>query len=154
MKHHDDIALSYIRRAIRRSALISAMKPGHCGKFRYTVLMRHRTSLMTVGQRLSCTGFTSKTAKSFTREIGIVRFVTIRAVLISALLTGTSAFAQTDTRTPPKIGDTKDADIKPEYLEAIPYKPCPSNVRFTNGQQMCLGLPGHPYYRSYNAPKQ
>jgi len=82
-----------------------------------------------------------------------VRFLTICAVLISALLTATSAFAQTDTRTPPKIADTTDADIKAEYLEAIPYKPCPSNVRFPNGQQMCLGFPGHPYYRSYHAPK-
>jgi hypothetical protein len=50
-----------------------------------------------------------------------VRFLTICAVLISALLTATSAFAQTDTRTPPKIADTTDADIKAEYLEAIPW---------------------------------
>jgi hypothetical protein len=41
----------------------------------------------------------------------------------------------------PTLGETTDADIKSEYLEAIPYKPCPANVRFPNGQQACLGLP-------------
>jgi hypothetical protein len=44
----------------------------------------------------------------------------------------------------PTLGETRDADIKSEYLEAIPYKPCPANVRFPNGQQACLGLPGRP----------
>jgi hypothetical protein len=52
----------------------------------------------------------------------------------------------------PKIGETKDADIKAEYLEAVPYQPCPANVRFPNGQQMCLGLPGDPFYRPYRPP--
>jgi hypothetical protein len=47
----------------------------------------------------------------------------------------------------PTLGETQDADIKSEYLEAIPYKPCPANVRFPNGQQACLGLPGRPYGR-------
>jgi hypothetical protein len=47
----------------------------------------------------------------------------------------------------PTLGETTDADIKSEYLEAIPYKPCPANVRFPNGQQACLGLPGRPYGR-------
>ena len=28
----------------------------------------------------------------------------------------------------PTLGETTDADIKSEYLEAIPYKPCPANV--------------------------
>jgi hypothetical protein len=41
----------------------------------------------------------------------------------------------------PTLGETTDAGIKSEYLEAIPYKPCPANVRFPNGQQACLGLP-------------
>ena len=44
----------------------------------------------------------------------------------------------------PTLSETTDADIKSEYLEAIPYKPCPANVRFPNGQQACLGLPGRP----------
>ena len=44
-------------------------------------------------------------------------------------------------RAAPKIGETQDADVKAEYLEAIPYKPCPANVRFPNGRQVCLGLP-------------
>ena len=52
----------------------------------------------------------------------------------------------------PKIDETKDADVKAEYLEAVPYQPCPANVRFPNGQQMCLGLPGHPFYRAYRSP--
>ena len=52
----------------------------------------------------------------------------------------------------PKIGETKDADIKAEYLEAVPYQPCPANVRFPSGQQMCLGLPGDPFYRPYRPP--
>jgi len=47
----------------------------------------------------------------------------------------------TAPRTLPTLGQTQDADIKAEYLEAIPYKPCPANVRFPNGQQRCLGLP-------------
>jgi hypothetical protein len=50
----------------------------------------------------------------------------------------------TASGTPPNVGQTQDADIKAEYLEAIPYKPCPANVRFPNGRQECLGLPGYP----------
>ena len=46
------------------------------------------------------------------------------------------------------------ADIKEETEAGIPYQPCPANVRFPNGQQMCLGLPGFPSYRPYHAPKQ
>ena len=52
----------------------------------------------------------------------------------------------------PKIGETRDADLKAEYLEAVPYQPCPANVRFPNGQQMCVGLPGHPFYRTHSSP--
>jgi len=37
-------------------------------------------------------------------------------------------------RAAPKIGETSDAAVKAEYLEAIPYKPCPANVRFPNGR--------------------
>jgi hypothetical protein len=41
------------------------------------------------------------------------------------------------------------ADIKEETEAGIPYQPCPANVRFANGQQMCLGLPiGSRPYRS------
>ena len=53
----------------------------------------------------------------------------------------------------PTLGETQDADIKAEYLEAMPYQPCPANVRFPNGQQMCLGLPGNPSYRPYTSQK-
>jgi hypothetical protein len=83
-----------------------------------------------------------------------MRFTIVAAVLISAQPLVASAFAQSAPRpAPPQIGETKDADIKAEYLEAIPYKPCPANVRFPNGQQMCLGLPGHSFYRRYT-PKE
>jgi hypothetical protein len=78
-----------------------------------------------------------------------MRFMITTVVLLSALPLVGSASAQNVPRTPPTIGDTKDADIKAEYLEAIPYKPCPANVRFPNGEQMCLGLPGHPFFRRY-----
>jgi hypothetical protein len=61
--------------------------------------------------------------------------------------------AATAPRHVPTLGETTDADIKSEYLEAIPYKPCPANVRFPNGQQICLGLPGNPSYRLYTSPK-
>jgi hypothetical protein len=47
----------------------------------------------------------------------------------------------TAARHVPTLGETQDADAKSEYLEAIPYKPCPANVRFPNGRQVCLGLP-------------
>jgi hypothetical protein len=73
-----------------------------------------------------------------------MRFMIVAVVLTSALPLAAGAFAQTA----PKIGETKDADIKAEYLESIPYKPCPANVRFPNGQQRCLGLPGYLYSRS------
>ena len=73
-----------------------------------------------------------------------MRFLIVAAVLISAVPLAASAYAQTTPTvpsTPPTIRETKDADIMAEYLESIPYKPCPANVRFPNGQQVCLGLP-------------
>jgi hypothetical protein len=69
-----------------------------------------------------------------------MRFFIVSAILLSVSLPA-NAVAQTDNSTPPKIGATSDADIKAEYLEAMHYRPCPANVRFLNGQQMCLGLP-------------
>jgi hypothetical protein len=84
---------------------------------------------------------------------GMMRFFLIATVLISAL--APAAFAQTDQpRAQPKMDETQDAKIKAEYLESIPYQPCPANVRFPNGRQICLGLPGNPFYRPYNAPHQ
>ena len=86
---------------------------------------------------------------------GMMRFFLIATVLISALAPVAEAFAQTDKpRTQPKMDETQDAKIKAEYLKSIPYQPCPANVRFPNGRQMCLGLPGNPFYRPYNAPHQ
>ena len=46
---------------------------------------------------------------------------------------------------PPNLGPARIlADIKEETEAGITYQPCPANVRFPNGQQMCLGLPGFP----------
>ena len=75
-----------------------------------------------------------------------MRFRIFAAVaLMAALLLISNAFAQTGQRhAPPKINETQDADTKAEYLESIPYKPCPASVLFPNGQHTCLGLPGHP----------
>jgi hypothetical protein len=44
------------------------------------------------------------------------------------------------------------ADIKEETEAGITYQPCPANVRFPNGQQMCLGLPRGS--RPYHTPRQ
>ena len=56
---------------------------------------------------------------------------------------------------PPNLGPARTlADIKEETEAGITYQPCPANVRFPNGQQMCLGLPGFPSYRPYHTPKQ
>ena len=70
-------------------------------------------------------------------------------VAILALGSIPGAFAQTVPRPAPNITETQDAGKKAEYLESFPYRPCPSNVRFPNGRQMCLGLPGHRYFRPY-----
>ena len=55
---------------------------------------------------------------------------------------------------PPNLGPARTlADIKEETEAGITYQPCPANVRFPNGQQMCLGLQGFPSYRPYHTPK-
>jgi hypothetical protein len=80
-----------------------------------------------------------------------LRFLIVAAGLTFGLLSTDGAFAETaKPQGAPKIDETQDAKIKAEYLEAIPYKPCPANVRFPNGRQACLGLPGYPYTRPYN----
>jgi hypothetical protein len=85
-----------------------------------------------------------------------MRVLIIVAALASALPAVSGALAETAQPKPaaPKMDETQDAKIKAEYLEAIPYRPCPANVRFPSGQQVCLGLPGNPYYRPYNTPTQ
>jgi hypothetical protein len=89
-----------------------------------------------------------------------MRFLIVVAALISTLAAAGGALAETaqgpgaPKPTAPKMDETQDAKIKAEYLEAIPYRPCPANVRFPNGQQVCLELPGNPFYRPYNQPNQ
>jgi hypothetical protein len=89
-----------------------------------------------------------------------MRFLIVVAALISTLPAANGVLAETAQApgtpkpAPPKMDETQDAKIKAEYLEAIPYRPCPANVRFPNGQQVCLGLPGNPFYRQYDQPNQ
>jgi hypothetical protein len=79
---------------------------------------------------------------------GTMRLLILAAVAISALPLAAGAFAQTTPRpAAPKIGETQNADIKTEYLESLPYKPCPARVVFPNGQHACLGLPWYPHSR-------
>jgi hypothetical protein len=55
---------------------------------------------------------------------------------------------------PPSLGPARTlADIKEETEAGVAYQPCPANVRFSNGQQTCLGLPGFPSYRPYHTPR-
>ena len=68
-------------------------------------------------------------------------------LLAAALLAAQPLVALAETaqrHTPPNINETQDADTKAEYLESIPYKPCPASVVFPNGRHACLGGPGHP----------
>jgi hypothetical protein len=54
---------------------------------------------------------------------------------------------------PPSGGPARTtADIKEETEAGITYQPCPANVRFPGGEQMCLGLPIGS--RPYHTPKQ
>jgi hypothetical protein len=83
--------------------------------------------------------------------------IIVAAALISAVPSGAGALAQTTQRpAAPDINKTQDAKIKEEYLESKPYIPCPADVRFPNGQQVCLGLPWYPHSRKdrYRDPNE
>jgi hypothetical protein len=74
-----------------------------------------------------------------------MRRLAVAAVLIFAPPLTFDALAQTAQRTtPPKLDETQNADRKAEYLESIPYKPCPASVVFPNGKRACIGGPGYP----------
>jgi hypothetical protein len=94
----------------------------------------------------------------------------LAAVLAAALIAGSASTTLAQTTTgkegeppsssageKPSSGSTSQArtlaDIKDETEAGLIYRPCPANVRFPNGQQMCLGLPGFPFYRPYHPPK-
>jgi hypothetical protein len=66
-------------------------------------------------------------------------------VLLISSITLASAADNAKTRALPLLEETGDADKKADYLESIPYRPCPSAVRMPNGQLVCLGSPGEPY---------
>ena len=54
---------------------------------------------------------------------------------------------------PPNAGPSRTtAEIAEETEAGIVYQPCPANLRFPSGQQMCLGLPIGS--RPYHTPKQ
>ena len=80
------------------------------------------------------------------------------AVILAAVLfagSASTALAQdTGGEKPPSGGPGRTtADIKEETEAGIAYQPCPANVRFPSGQQMCLGLPAGPG-RPYHTPRQ
>ena len=78
-----------------------------------------------------------------------MRVLWLIALLVSSL-TLASAADNVKRHAPPSLEETKDADKKAEYLESIPYRPCPSTVRMPNGQVVCLGFPQEPYTRRYD----
>ena len=66
------------------------------------------------------------------------------ALLISTI-TLANAADSARARALPLLEETGDADKKADYLESIPYMPCPSAVRVPNGQLVCMGSPGEAY---------
>jgi hypothetical protein len=77
-----------------------------------------------------------------------MRFLLTATIAALTLAPVHYALAETAPRpASPEIGETQDAAKKAEYLEARPYKPCPASVRFPNGQNACLGLPGYPDWK-------
>ena len=74
-----------------------------------------------------------------------MRILLAAAACLSTLLLTGYAVAKTARRPdPPKISETQDPEKKAEYLESIPYKPCPASVVLVNGRHACIGLPGDP----------
>ena len=65
--------------------------------------------------------------------------------LLTSSITLASAADGTNGRALSLLEETADADKKADYLESIPYRPCPSAVRMPNGQLVCLGSPGESY---------
>jgi hypothetical protein len=71
--------------------------------------------------------------------------VAVAAILVFGLVPMSNALDQTGQhKTAPKIDETQNADKKAEYLESIPYRPCPSSVVFPNGRHACIGGPSFP----------
>ena len=89
-----------------------------------------------------------RTAPKQTLEIHYAPFVSSASCLSALWLTG-FAVAETACRPdPPKISETQDPEKKAEYLESIPYKPCPASVVLPNGRHACIGMPGNPELNS------
>jgi hypothetical protein len=66
------------------------------------------------------------------------------ALLISSIMSA-SAADNAKSHAVPLLEETDDANKAADYIESIPYKPCPSAVRMPSGQLVCLGSPGEPY---------
>jgi hypothetical protein len=74
-----------------------------------------------------------------------MRRLAVLAALIFASVLTFDALAQSAQRPdPPKLDETQNADRKAEYLESIPYRPCPASVVFPNGRHACIGSPSYP----------
>jgi hypothetical protein len=75
------------------------------------------------------------------------------ALLASSLMSASVA-ESAERHASPSLDETNEADKKVEYLESIPYRPCPSPVRMPNGQVQCLGSPGEPYMWRYDQRRE
>jgi hypothetical protein len=74
-----------------------------------------------------------------------MRILLAAATCLLTLLLTDFAVAETARRPdPPKISETQDPEKKAEYLESIPYKPCPASVVLPSGRHACIGMPGNP----------
>ena len=83
-----------------------------------------------------------------------MRLLLAAASCLSALWLTGFAVAETARRPdPPKISETQDPEKKAEYLESIPYKPCPASVVLPNGRHACIGMPGNPELNSLTIAK-
>jgi hypothetical protein len=82
-----------------------------------------------------------------------MKLAAILAAVFFAGITSTALAQDTGDEKPPSAAPSRTlADIKDETEANIPYQPCPSNVRFSNGQQMCLGFPEGD--RPYHPPRR
>jgi hypothetical protein len=104
---------------------------------------------MRSGRTASFSERVAKEGKLLVLKFGFGVKTSMRALwpiaLLALSLTSVSAVDNAKRHGPPSLDETDDADKKAEYLNSIPYKPCPSPVRMQNGKIECLGSPNEPY---------